>query len=98
MKDYDENEAIEAMIATLAADRRNEEVVFEILDLIYSFYEENGDLDINMDDEDDDEPDMAEIVAYISKQLRRHRAAVDFSEEEIEAMVKAEYGYQESLL
>lgn len=97
MKEFDESEAIAAMMEKLCADRRDEDAVYEILDLIYDYYESNGDLDINMD-EDDSDTDVASMVEAIAKQLRRRPAAVDFTAEEIEAMVKAEIVYEESLL
>lgn len=98
MKEYDENEAIAAMMDVLPLNRRDEDAVFEILDLIYDYYESNGDLDISIDDESDDEVDMEAMLTSIRKQLRRHPAAVDFSDSEIEAMVKAEIEYQDTLL
>ncbi|MBO4942694.1 MAG: hypothetical protein J6C95_04630 [Muribaculaceae bacterium] len=96
MKDYDESEAIAMMLATLAKDRRNDDAAYEVLDLIYDYYEENGELDINMD-EDDSETDFADMTSYIAKQLKRHPAEVDFTVEEIEAMIRAEVEYEDSL-
>lgn len=97
MKDYDESEAVAAMLAKLAKDRRNDDAAFEVLDLIYDYYEDNGDLDISIDD-DESETDLAEMTAYIIKQLHKHPADIDFSPEEIEAMIRAEIEYEESLL
>lgn len=96
MKDYDESEAIAMMLATLAKDRRNDDAAYEVLDLIYDYYEENGELDINMD-EDDSETDFADMTSYIAKHLKRHPAEVDFTVEEIEAMIRAEVEYEDSL-
>lgn len=97
MKDYDETEAIAAMLAVLRPDRRDEDAVYEILDLIYDYYEDNGDLDITLDD-DEAETDIEAMVAAIAKQLRRHPASTNFDNDEIKAMIKAETAYQESLL
>lgn len=96
MKDYDENEAIAIMMDKLEKDRRNEDAAYEVLDLIYDYYEDNGELDLNIDD-DDSETDLADMTAYITKQLKRHPAEVDFTMEEIEAMIRAEIEYEESL-
>ena len=74
MKDYDETEAIAAMLAVLRPDRRDEDAVYEILDLIYDYYEDNGDLDITLDD-DEAETDIEAMVAAIAKQLRRRPAS-----------------------
>lgn len=97
MKDYDETEAIAAMLAVLRPDRRDEDAVYEILDLIYDYYEDNGDLDITLDD-DEAETDIEAMVAAIAKQLRRHSASTNFDNDEIKAMIEAETAYQESLL
>ena len=95
MKDYDE--AIAAMLAVLRPDRRDEDAVYEILDLIYDYYEDNGDLDITLDD-DEAETDIEAMVAAIAKQLRRRPASTNFDNDEIKAMIEAETAYQESLL
>lgn len=97
MKDYDETEAIAAMLAALRPDRRDEDAVYEILDLIYDYYEDNGDLDINMDD-DEAETDIDAMVEALAKQLRRHPTSIDFDNEELKALIEAENAYQESLL
>lgn len=97
MKDYDETEAIAAMLAVLRPDRRDEDAVYEILDLIYDYYEDNGDLDITLDD-DEAETDIEAMVAAITKQLRRRPASTNFDNDEIKAMIEAETAYQESLL
>lgn len=97
MKDYDETEAIAAMLAVLRPDRRDEDAVYEILDLIYDYYEDNGALDITLDD-DEAETDIEAMVAAIAKQLRRHPASTNFDNDEIKAMIEAETAYQESLL
>ncbi len=97
MKDYDESEAVAAMLAKIAKNRRNDDAAYQVLDLIYDYYEENGELDISIDD-DDSETDLAEMVAFIVKQLHRHPADVDLTPEEIEAMIRAEIEYEESLL
>ncbi len=97
MKDYDETEAKAAMLAVLRPDRRDEDAVYEILDLIYDYYEDNGDLDITLDD-DEAETDIEAMVAAIAKQLRRRPASTNFDNDEIKAMIEAETAYQESLL
>ena len=87
------------MNAALDADRRNEDAVYEVLDLIFDYYEDNGDLEIDFDDEDisDDGTDIAGMVKYISKILAKRPASVNFTNAEIEAIVKAEIAYEESL-
>lgn len=99
MQEYDENKAVKLMSAALDADRRNEDAVYEVLDLIFDYYEDNGELEIDFDDEDisDDGTDISRMVTYISKILAKRPAAVRFTDAEIEAIVKAEIAYEESL-
>ncbi len=96
MKEYDENEAVALMSKTLVPEKRNENAVCEVLDLIYDYYDENGDLDFNLDSDDD--VDLDAMVSYIARYLRKNSPEVEFSDEEIAAMVKAEIEYEESLL
>ncbi len=94
MKEFDESEAIALMLANVPEEKRDEDAACEVLDLIYDYYEENGDLDI---DADDDDADTGEIVAYVSRMLSRNPAAVVFTDAELQAMVEAEIEYENSL-
>lgn len=100
MQEYDENKAIKAMGAVLEESKRNADAISEVLDLIFDYYEENGDLDIDFDENDDtdDETDVDAVVAFVKKYLDKHPAEVRFSADEIKAMVIAELDYEESLL
>lgn len=98
MQEFDEDKAIAAMSAMLDPGRRDADAVCEVLDIIFDYYEENGLLDIDLDDESDDEPETEAIVAYASRHLAKRPAAIDFTDEELAAMVRAEVAYEESLL
>lgn len=95
MKEFNETEAIEAMGKAVAADRRDEDAITEVLDLIFDCYDENGQLDF-----DDDSEDMpaSDIADYISRIIRKNPPAVAFTDAELLAMVEAELEYEESLL
>ncbi len=95
MKEYNENEALSAMAAVLTPERRDEDAITEVLDLIFDCYDENGMLDLD-DDADDMEADA--ITDYVRKMLRKNPPEIDFTDDEIRAMVEAELGYEESLL
>ena len=97
MKEYNEADAVQQMAAVLPEDIRDNDSVCEVLDLIYDYYDEHGDLDIDMED-GDDEADVDEIVAFIQKYFRKNAPAVQFSDEQLKAMVKAEIEYEESLI
>lgn len=103
MQDYDENKAIKAMSATLDEERRNEDAVCEVLDLIFDYYEENGEFDIDFSEDedfdgDDNGVDTDAMTDYIFKYLKKHPAEVRFTKEEILRMVEAELAYEETLI
>ena len=96
MKEENENEAIALMSAVLPEELRDDDAVCEVLDLIYDYYEDNGDLDLDL--EGDDEADINGMTAYISRFLRKNAPAVQFSDEHIAAMIAAEIEYENSLI
>lgn len=97
MKEFDEDTAVRLMNEALTADRRDVNAATEVLDLIFDYYEENGDLDLNMDDDDEDD-DAGLIADFVAKALKKSPAAIDYSREELLAMVEAELNYEEELL
>lgn len=103
MQEFDENKAIKAMSAVLDESRRNADAVCEVLDLIFDYYEETGEFDIDFDenedfDGDDTGVDTAAMTAWIVKTLKKHPAEVNFTKDEILKMVEAEQAYEESLI
>lgn len=97
MKDYNEEDAIKMMEAQLPEALRDSDAVSEVLDLIYDYYDENGDLEIDCDG-DDEEANIDEMAEYIHNYLRKNPPAVHFSMENIASMVRAEIMYEQSLL
>lgn len=95
MKEYNENEAVEAMSAVLPEASRDTDSVCEVLDLIYDYYEENGELDI---DDGEEETDVGAIVEYILKYFRKNAPEVNFTPAQLADMVRAEIEYESSLL
>lgn len=96
MKEYNETEALARMCAVLPAECRDEDSVCEVLDLIYDYYEENGELDLDCDSDDD--TDVADMVAYIARYFKKNAPAVAFTDEQIAAMIAAEIEYEDSLI
>lgn len=90
MKEYDEDEAIAAMAAAIPENTLSEDDIYQVLDLIYDYYDENGQLDIDSDDDDD--TDIAAMIQYIARFMKGR-----VSDENIKALVEAEIAYEESL-
>ncbi len=74
-----------------------EDEVLNVVDMIWDFYEENGLLDVDADDdaEDDDiEPDM---IDYVTRMLKKDKGA-KIDPEDVPLMVRAEVDYEDSVL
>lgn len=95
MKEYDEDEAIAMMGKALGADAPSEENIYQVLDLIFDYYDENGELDIDADADED--TDIDEMVSYIARYLKGKSSTV-LSPAQIKALVLAEIAYEDSLL
>jgi len=101
MKEFDENDAILAMrnaIPQAESEKFDDDEFLNLIDIIWDFYEQNGLLDIEADDEtDDDEAMMSDLVDYAVRMLRKDRnATLDIAL--VEPLVKAEIDYEDSLL
>lgn len=95
MKEYDEDEAITLMGKALGEDAPSEEDIYQVLDLIFDYYDENGELDIDADTDAD--TDIDEMVSYIVRYLKG-KSDVELSPAQIKTLVLAEIAYEDSLL
>lgn len=93
MKEFDEEQAVDAMAAAIEYKEIDRDYLYQVLDLIFDYDEENGHLDI----ENDEDEDIDAIVAYIRKYLAKEKD-IELNAEEIRALVEAELAYEESLL
>lgn len=100
MQEYDENKAIELMATAAGLNASDDTVVnsvSEVLDTIYDYFETNGELNLSDLDDDTDE-DVAAAVQYIQKQFRKYPTEIEFTEEQLTAMVEAELDYEDSII
>lgn len=96
MKEFDEDEAIKLMCEAAAlSGAEAADAACEVLDIIYDYYDANGELDIDAQDDDDD---ASAIADYVKAQLAKSPAAMPLSAGQIEAMVKAELDYEDSII
>lgn len=101
MKEFDENEAIKAMRNAIQQDdsaKYDDDELLNLVDIIWDFYEQNGLLDIDLnDDDDDDDMILSDLIDYAARMIRKDRnATLDASL--IEPLIKAEIDYENSLL
>lgn len=97
--EYDEQAAINyirAKVPALAAKDYDDDEVLNVIDMIFDYYEENGFLDLNLDNDGPDELDTADLLAYVHKMVAKDPES-PFSVDEVEKIVLAELDYEDSL-
>lgn len=95
--EFDEDKAIEYIRQQLSDDVKNlydDDEILNVIDIIWDYYEDNGFLDINGDDDDD--ADIDDIVDYVKSMLKKDKEA-KIKAEHVNAIVKAELDYEKSL-
>lgn len=99
MNEYDELTAIKAMRAALPADasgKYDDDELLNIVDMIWDYYEQNGMLDIDVDEDDESDTLLQDLVDYATRMLKKDKGAtIDLSH--LPAMIQAELDYEESL-
>ncbi len=98
--EYDEFRAVKFINDRLVADGRNpygEDEVLNVIDMIWDYYEENGMLDIDADDDFGEDEDIEQdLIDYVVRMLRKDKGATVKSED-VPLMVNAEIDYEDSL-
>ena len=96
---FDEEEAIKFIRATLTPEKNSEipdDEILYIIDTIWDWYEKNGYLEISADITDEEELNVDALTAYVQKELRR-AGELSVTPADVEAIVKAELQYEESI-
>ncbi len=96
--EFDENDAIK-YIRNIApeeiANKYDDDELLNLIDIIYDYYEANGLLELDLDD-DDDELDVDDLCSYVARMLRKDKGAT-LSVEDAPAFVQAYLEYENSL-
>ena len=99
--EFDENRVVEYINGSLVAAGRSaydSDEILNVVDMIWDFYEENGMLDVDLEEDDDPEEDVEQdLVDYVCRMLRKDKGACVFAED-VPLIVKAEIEYEDSLL
>lgn len=83
-------------LKTSAADNRyNTDDMLEIIDAIYDYYEDHGDLEVDTDSDENDE-DVEALIDAVTRILVR--PGRPYSRDDIAAAVKEEINYELSLI
>ena len=98
--EYDGNIAIKQIRKVLSNESNslyNEDEILNVIDMIWDFYEENGMLEIDVEDgEDDSEAIYEELCDYVKRMLKKDKEA-KVRPEDVPLIVKAEIDYELSL-
>lgn len=97
MKIFDEKEAVAFIKAAIAPERLSDEDILDIIDVIFDYYDDNGDLDLDFDEyeeEDGSDDDLGAITAYARGAL----CNTDIPAALISKVIEAELAYENSLL
>ena len=95
---FDEDKAIQfirnSVGETISAKYSDDDII-DIIDCVFDYYEINGLLDIDLED-DDEVIDVDEVVDYAKKMIRRDRfSKIDL--DDVEPLVIAELKYEEQV-
>ena len=97
MEEFDEMKAVESMRAALGSDKYDDDQLLNVLDMIWDFYEQNGLLDPDIDDDYDEEAVFEEIVEYVKRMVAKDMASTVVADD-IPALVAGEIAYEDSLI
>lgn len=96
--DFDEQAAIAFIRERLPQASRDidDDEILNVIDMIWDYYDENGFLDLDLADDSPDELDTADLLNYAQKLNAKDRNS-PLSAADIEAIVRAELAYEDSL-
>lgn len=96
---YDEDKAIAYIRSTLSkevSEQYSDDEILYIIDVIWDYYEKNGFLTIDAAESDDDNLDVDKMTAYVKKEIQKD-GEILMDPADVEAIVKGELQYEESL-
>ena len=95
MMEYDENDAIDFIINKLDQEIADDEIL-NIIDIIWDYYEDNGYLEISIDDLENEGTQLNDLVAHVIKVIMKDKSST-LDNDIITKIVEAEVEYEESL-
>lgn len=99
MKEFDENDAVEHIRGNIDPNISviyDDNEILNLIDIIFDYYEANGLLDLDADDESDEEVSPDDIADYAARMLRRDKGA-RLTPEHARPMIQAYFDYENSL-
>lgn len=101
MEEYNIDNAIALMRRSIPADasaKYDDDQLINLIDIIWDFYEQNGLLEIDLDEEEDDsDAILNELCDYATRMIRKDKGAI-IEQTHIMPLIQAELNYEDSLL
>ena len=95
MMEYDENDAIDFIINKLGQEIAEDEIL-NIIDIIWDYYEDNGCLDISIDDLGNEEIQSGDLITHVIKVITKDNSSI-LDKDIISKIVEAEVEYEKSI-
>lgn len=95
MMEYDENDAIDFIINKLGQEIAEDEIL-NIIDIIWDYYEDNGCLDISIDDLGNEEIQSGDLITHVIKVITKDKSSI-LDKDIISKIVEAEVEYEKSI-
>lgn len=97
--EFDENDAVDYIRRNIPAEIAglyDDNELLNLIDIVFDYYEANGLLDIDADDDADDEVGLDEVADYAARMLRRDKGA-KLTAGHARLMIQAYFDYELSL-
>lgn len=95
--EFDENRAIEYIKQYLSDNNISnyaDDEILNIIDIIWDYYEDNGMLDL--DDEDNEAIDVDDIIEHVKRLLKKDKLA-EVKQDDVKYIVEGEIAYEKSI-
>lgn len=95
MEVFDEDKAVEFILNRIdAKGKYNSDDILEVIDIIWDYYEDNGMLDINIDDDTEtNDAERDKIVEHVVRMVKKDRGT-RLVVEDLPDIVDAELAYE----
>ena len=97
--EFDENKAIAHIREQLGEERSSvysDDDLLNVIDIIWDFYEENGLLEIDPDEELDEEDVLDDLRTYTKRMLSKDKGSI-IKAEDVNDIIDAEIDYENTL-
>lgn len=98
-KGFDEDDCVEFIREELSEevnDKHDDDEILYIVDTIWDWYERNGLIALEVSDDTSDEVDIDKLLKFVKKEVHNSEF-IEMHPTVIEAIVRAELRYEESL-